>query len=94
MQIYDLGIDYLDRRNALMEAVTLDDVNRIAKALLDPAALTMIVVGEPEGVRTASAPPSRGIFTAGVSWCGPHPRGLVLSGSQAASAIQMGNQGT
>lgn len=50
MRIYDLGIDYLDRRNALIEAVTLDDVNRVAKALLDPAALTMVVVGEPEGI--------------------------------------------
>jgi len=50
MQIYNLGIDYLDRRNALMEAVTLDDVNRVARTLLDPAALTMVVVGEPEGV--------------------------------------------
>lgn len=50
MQIYDLGIDYLDRRNALMKAVTLDDVNRVAKALLEPAALTMIVVGEPHGM--------------------------------------------
>lgn len=50
MQIYNLGIDYLDRRNALIEAVTLDDVNRVAKALLDPTTLTMVVVGEPKGV--------------------------------------------
>ncbi len=50
MQIYDLGIDYLDRRNAFVEGVTLNDVNRVAKDLLDPSALTMIVVGEPEGV--------------------------------------------
>lgn len=50
MQIYDLGIDYLDRRNALMEGVTLDDVNRVAEDVLDPSALTMIVVGEPEGL--------------------------------------------
>jgi zinc protease len=50
MRIYDLGIDYLDRRNALIEAVTLDDVNRVAKALLDPTTLTMVVVGEPEGI--------------------------------------------
>ena len=52
MQIYDLGIDYLDRRNALMDGVTLDDVNRVAEDLLDPSALTMIVVGEPEGLAT------------------------------------------
>ncbi len=50
MRIYNLGIDYLDRRNALIEAVTLGDVNRVAKTLLDPAALTMVVVGEPQGI--------------------------------------------
>lgn len=50
MQVYNLGIDYLDRRNTLIEAVTLADVNRVAKALLDPAALTMVVVGEPQGI--------------------------------------------
>jgi len=50
MQIYDLGIDYLDRRNALMDAVTLEDVNRVARTLLDPDALTTVVVGEPQGI--------------------------------------------
>ncbi len=50
MQLDGLGIDYLDRRNSLIEAVTLDGVNRLAKGLLDPRRLTFVVVGEPEGL--------------------------------------------
>ena len=43
----DLGIDYVDKRNALIEAVTLDDVKRVAKALLHPDNLLVTVVGQP-----------------------------------------------
>ena len=50
MQLENLGIDYLDRRNGLIEAVTLDDVNRLAATLLDPDALTFIVAGQPDGI--------------------------------------------
>ncbi len=50
MQLDRLGIDYLDRRNAYIEAVTLEDVDRVAKKWLDPGKLTVVVVGEPEGV--------------------------------------------
>ena len=55
VQLENLGIDYLDKRNGFIEAVTLADVNRLAARLLDPAKLTFVVVGEPRGV-TASAP--------------------------------------
>lgn len=48
----NLGVDYFDRRNALIEAVTLDDVNRVAKAYLDPARYSFIVVGQPQGIET------------------------------------------
>ncbi|MEM7653298.1 MAG: pitrilysin family protein [Pseudomonadota bacterium] len=59
MQRDDLGIDYLDRRNQLIEKITLDDVKRMAQSLLDPDALTFIVVGQPDGVEsTAPAPVS------------------------------------
>ena len=52
-------IDYLDRRNQLIEKITLDDVKRMAQSLLDPDALTFIVVGQPDGVEsTAPAPVS------------------------------------
>jgi zinc protease len=48
MQIQDLGIDYLDRRNALIDTVTVEDVRRVARRLLDPETLTVTVVGAPD----------------------------------------------
>ena len=45
-----LGIDYLDKRDALINAVTREDVQRVAKRLLDPARLLTVLVGRPEGV--------------------------------------------
>jgi zinc protease len=50
IQLDKLGIDYLDRRDGLINAVTLADVGRVAKRLLDVDALTTVVVGEPEGL--------------------------------------------
>ncbi|MEM9277035.1 MAG: PVC-type heme-binding CxxCH protein, partial [Pseudomonadota bacterium] len=44
IQSNDLGIDYIDRRKELIEKVTLEDVNRIAKKLLS-AEPTQVVVG-------------------------------------------------
>lgn len=49
MQKEALGMDFLDRRNSLVEAVTLADVNRVAGTLMDPANVTVTVVGKPEG---------------------------------------------
>ncbi|MDX1541269.1 MAG: pitrilysin family protein [Geminicoccaceae bacterium] len=49
MQVHDLGPDYIDRRNELIEAVTLDDVRRVAGRLYDPEALLTVVVGDPAG---------------------------------------------
>jgi zinc protease len=56
IQMDRLGIDYLDKRNALIEAVTKADVDRVAKRLIDPDALTFVVVGKPDGVSSAGAP--------------------------------------
>ncbi len=50
MQRYDFGIDYIDKRNGYVEAVTVAQVNRLAKELLSPEALTMVVVGQPVGI--------------------------------------------
>jgi zinc protease len=50
MQLEELGIDYLARRNKFIEQVTLQDVNRLAKTVLDPDNLVVVVVGAPEGV--------------------------------------------
>ena len=52
IQLEDLGIDYIDRRNGYIEAVTLADVNHVAARLLDPDALQVVVVGTPEGLVT------------------------------------------
>lgn len=51
VQVRDLGIGYLNERNSLIEAVTLEDVRRVAGRVLDPNALTVVVVGRPEGVQ-------------------------------------------
>lgn len=50
MQLDGLGIDYIATRNARVEAVTLEDVRRVARRLIDPDALHFVVVGEPEGL--------------------------------------------
>ena len=54
MQIDNLGIDYIDRRPALIDAVTLADTKRVAKRLLDPGML-VTVVGRPRGVTSKGA---------------------------------------
>lgn len=59
MQLADLGIDYIDRRNSIIEAVTLEDVERVAQRVLSPESLTFVVVGKPEGV-TATRPAEGG----------------------------------
>jgi zinc protease len=48
-----LGIDYLDRRNGLIDGVTLADAKRVAKRIFDPTALTFVVVGSPPALEGA-----------------------------------------
>lgn len=43
-------IDHINRRNALIRAVTVADVNRVARRLFSPENFTFIVVGRPEGI--------------------------------------------
>lgn len=50
MQFQDLPIDYIATRNDKVNAVTMDDVKRVAKRLLRPDDLHFIVVGKPEGL--------------------------------------------
>lgn len=47
MQLEKLGIDYLDRRAALFDAVTLDQAREVARRRLDPDGLSFAVVGDP-----------------------------------------------
>ncbi len=54
VQLDNLGRDYFDIRNGLIEAVTLDDINRVAAEWLDPDSLTIVVVGDPANLETAN----------------------------------------
>jgi len=55
---YDhLGIDYLDRRTGYIDAVTKEDIARVAKRFLDPSKLTFSVVGEPTGLKATAKTP-------------------------------------
>jgi zinc protease len=49
MQLENLGIDYIERRPTLIDAVTIDDAKRVAKRLLD-SGLLYALVGRPKGV--------------------------------------------
>jgi zinc protease len=53
MQFDDMPLDYITTRNDQVNAVTLDDVNRVARDILDPDRLTFLVVGQPEGLEAA-----------------------------------------
>lgn len=50
MRLDRLGIDYLDKRNGYIEAVTQEQVLKVARRLLSPDTLTTVVVGKPVGV--------------------------------------------
>ena len=55
MQMMGLPIDYIATRNDRVEAVTVEDVKRVAGELLDPENLHFVVVGEPEGLEDMPA---------------------------------------
>ena len=50
VQMEDLGIDYINKRNGLIEAVTAEDIRRVAARLLKPDELSFVVVGNPVGL--------------------------------------------
>lgn len=53
MQIYDLGKDYIEKRQGYFDAVTCSDVNRAGKTLLDPSRFLFVSVGgKPEAGET------------------------------------------
>lgn len=50
IQIEDLGIDYVDKRNAMIEAITLEDIRRAAQAFLRGDALIVTIVGDADQI--------------------------------------------
>lgn len=54
LQISGRPIDYVNTRNDLMNAVTLDEANRVAKRLFRPDKLQVVVVGSPAGLAPAN----------------------------------------
>lgn len=56
-QLDNLGIDYIEKRNALVDAVTLDDAKRVAKRLWGHGLVTVVVGRAPQAA--AVTPPSK-----------------------------------
>lgn len=52
MQIMGLPTTYPATRNARVEAVTMQDIKRVAARLLKPDDLYFVVVGEPVGLKS------------------------------------------
>jgi zinc protease len=52
IQIDDLSIDYIERRSALIDAVTIDDAKRVAKRLYSGGML-VTVAGRPKGLTSS-----------------------------------------
>ena len=50
MQMTGLPVDYLRTRNDQVNAVTLEEINRVAARIYQPEELHFVVVGQPEGL--------------------------------------------
>jgi zinc protease len=50
LQTDGLPVEFLDRRNEMIAAVTMDDMRRVAKRLFDGKQLLVTVAGRPEGM--------------------------------------------
>lgn len=46
IEIYNLGLDYLDKFPEIIEALTVDDINRVAKKYIHPEDYLLVVVGD------------------------------------------------
>lgn len=57
LQLENLGMDYPAERLAKLNAVTLADVSRAAKRLLNVRAMTLIAVGDPQGLKNIISAP-------------------------------------
>ncbi len=52
MQMDNQPIEYIAERNDLINAITLDEINRVAARIYQPDALHFVVVGRPEGLES------------------------------------------
>jgi zinc protease len=50
LQLQNMPVDYIEKRNALINQVTRDDVMRAASRVLGDARLLVVAVGKPEGL--------------------------------------------
>ena len=50
MQFQGFDIDYVNIRNDLVRAVTLEDIHRVAERIIDPEGLHFVIVGQPQGL--------------------------------------------
>jgi zinc protease len=50
LQLEELGINYIEKRNMLLEAVTIEDVRRVAHRFLNAERLLVTMAGQPTGV--------------------------------------------
>ena len=56
IRIEDLGIDYVDKRNEMIDKVSLDDIKRVAKRLIEADRLITTIVGKPVDAERKAAP--------------------------------------
>lgn len=54
MQMTGLAVDYIATRNDLVNAVTLEDIQRVAARIYQPENLHFVVVGQPDGVENSN----------------------------------------
>jgi zinc protease len=54
LQEEGFGADYIEKRNGLIEAVTMADAKRVAKTLFDPTKLVITTVGKPATAQPAT----------------------------------------
>lgn len=50
IQISDLGMDYIEKRPSIINAITLQEANRVARRLFRAEDLTVVIVGDPKGI--------------------------------------------
>ena len=55
MQLMGMPRDYVNTRNQKIEAVTAEDVERVAREVLDPGKLEFVLVGRPEGIEASGS---------------------------------------